>query len=167
MLVTHCPMECNVYLKQMKRRRRLKRENKNGKKYSVTMEEVPDKVMPNGERLIMIEELDEDSQEHIAHKIHGGQSWDPNPKVIDKLVKELVPEQFHDFLLVFQKKELECMPLRKLWEHVIKMKLGFVPKKSKVYPLSPLKQKEMDSFISGNAIYGLQNPLKPLQYSFR
>jgi hypothetical protein len=74
MLMTHCPMEYNVYLKQVKRRRRLKRENKNGKKYSVTMEEVPNKEMPNGERLIMIEELDEDSQAHIAHKIHGGQS---------------------------------------------------------------------------------------------
>jgi hypothetical protein len=63
-------------------------------------------------------------------------------------VKELVSKQFNDFLLVFQKKELECMPLRKLWDHVIEMKLGFVPKKSKVYPLSPLEQKEVDSFIT-------------------
>jgi hypothetical protein len=143
--MTHCPEECNVYLK---RKRRLKREKENGKKYSVTMEEVPDEEMPNGERLIMIKELDEDSQEEVVHKIHGGQSWDSNPRVIDKPVEELVPEQFHDFLLIFQKKELECMLLRKLWDHVIEMKLGFVLKKSKVYPLSPLEKKEVDSFIT-------------------
>jgi hypothetical protein len=112
------------------------------------MEEVPDEEMPNGERLIMIDELDEDSQEDLVHKICGGQSWDLNPKVVNKPVEELVPEQFHDFLSVFQKKELEHMLLRKLWDHAIKMKPGFVLKKSKVYPLSPLEQEEVDSFIS-------------------
>jgi hypothetical protein len=145
--MTCCPKECNVYLKQMKRRRRLKREKENGKKYSVMMEKVPDEEMPNGERLIMIDELDEDSQEDLVHKICGGQSWDPNPKVVNNSVEELVPEQFHDFLLVFQKKESECMPLRKPWNHMIEMKPGFVPKKSKVYLLSPLKQEEVDSFV--------------------
>jgi hypothetical protein len=43
----------------MKRRRRLKREKENGKKYSVTMEEESDEEMPNGERPIMIDKLDE------------------------------------------------------------------------------------------------------------
>jgi hypothetical protein len=62
----------------------------NGKWYSITMEEVPDEEMPNGERPIMIDKLDEDSQENVVHKIHGGQSWDPNPKVINKPVEELV-----------------------------------------------------------------------------
>jgi hypothetical protein len=76
----------------MKRRRRLTREKENGKKYSVTMEEVPDEEMPDGERPIMIDELDEDSQENVVHKIRGGQSWDPNPKVINKPVEELVPK---------------------------------------------------------------------------
>jgi hypothetical protein len=58
-------------------------------------------------------------------------------------VEELVPEQFHDCLSVFQKKESECMPLRKLWDHVIKKKPGFGPN-----PLSPLEQEEVDSFIT-------------------
>jgi hypothetical protein len=120
----------------------------NGKKYSIMMEEVPDEEMPNGERLIMIDELDEDSQEDLVHKIQGGQSWDPNPKVVNKPVEELVPEQFHDFPLVFQKKDAECMLLRKPWDHMIEMKLGYVLKKSKVYLLSPLEQEEVDSFIT-------------------
>jgi hypothetical protein len=132
----------------MKRRRRLTREKENGKRYSVMLEEVPDEEMPNGERPIMINELDEDSQENVVHKICGGQSWDPNPKVINKPVEELVPKRFHNFLSVFQKSESERMPLRKLWDHAIEMKLGFMPKKSKVYLLSPLEQEEVDSFIT-------------------
>jgi hypothetical protein len=125
-----------------------KKKKENGKKYSVMMEELPDEEMPNGERPIMIDELEEDSQEDLVHKIHGGQSWDLNPKIINKSVEELVPEQFHCFSLVFQKKELKHMLLRKLWDHVIEMKLGFVPNKAKVYPLFPLEQKELDSFIT-------------------
>jgi hypothetical protein len=37
------------------------------------MEEVPDKEMPSGERPIMIDELDEDSQEDLVHKICGSE----------------------------------------------------------------------------------------------
>jgi hypothetical protein len=163
--MTHCPKECNVYLKQMKRRRRLTREKENEKKYSVTMEEVPDEEMPNGERLIMIDKLDEDSQENVVHKICGGQSWDLNPKVVNKPVEELLPKQFHDFLLVFQKRELECMLLRKPWDHMIEMKLGFMLKKSKVYPLSPLEQEEVDSFITEQFRKGCIQPSKSPQTS--
>jgi hypothetical protein len=164
--MTCCPKECNVYLKWMKRRQRLTREKENGKKHSVTMEEVPDEEMPNVERLIMINELDEDSQEDLVHKICGGQSWDPNPKVVNKPVEELVPEWFHNFLLVFQKRESECMLLRKLWDHMIKMKLGFVLKKSKVYLLSPLEQEEeVDSFITEQLRKGYIWPSKLPQTS--
>jgi hypothetical protein len=113
----------------------------------------------------MINELDEDSQEDLVHKIHGGQSWDLNPKVIDKPVEEFVPKQFHDFLLVFQKKKLEHMPLRKPWDHVIGIKLGFVLKKSKVYPLSPLEQKGVDSFITEQLRKGYIPPSKSPQTS--
>jgi hypothetical protein len=49
-------------------------------------------------------------------------------------VEELVPGKYHEYLSVFQKKQSERMPLRKLWDHVIEMKEEFVLKKSKVYP---------------------------------
>jgi hypothetical protein len=111
------------------------------------VEEVPDEEILNGERPIMIEDLGKDSQCEVVHKIHRGQSWDLNPKVIDKPVGELVPEQFHDFLSVFKKKESERMLCRKPWDHTTEMKPGFVLQKSKVYLLSPLEQEEVDSFI--------------------
>jgi hypothetical protein len=133
------------------------------------MEEVPGEEMLNGERLIMIDKLDEDSQEDLVYKICGGQSWDPNPKVIDKPVEELVPEQFHDFRSVFHKKESKYMLLRKSWDHMIEMKPGFVLKKSKCIPHPLWSRKKWIVLLqnnSGKAIHNLQNPLQPPQYSF-
>jgi len=37
---------------------------------------------------------------------------------------------------VFGKKQLERILIRKVWDHVIDVKEGFVLKKGKVYPLS-------------------------------
>ena len=160
--MTRYPRECNVFAWQVKKVKKVKREKNSMQKYSVTMEEVPDEDMPNGDRLIMIEE---DDQKDLFQFIHGGQSWDPNPPKIDKPVEELVPKKYHDYLSVFQKKESERMPLRKLWDHGIKLKLGFVPKKSKVYPLSPQEQIEVDSFIKEQLRKGYICPSKSPQIS--
>ena len=54
----------------------------------MTMEEVPDEEMPNGE--ILINHLI-DAHQDLFHIIRGGQSWDKNPKKIDKPVEEIVP----------------------------------------------------------------------------
>jgi hypothetical protein len=145
--MTHCPRECNMFVKEKKKEMRLGREKMNPQKYSVTMEEIPDEEMPNGEKPIMIEELGKDDRDDLVHIIRGGQSWDPNPKVIDKPVEEWVPKQYHNYLFVFQKEDSERMPLRKPWDHVIDMKADFQPRKSKVHPLSPQEQEEVDSFL--------------------
>ena len=39
------------------------------------------------------------------------------------------------------------MPARKVWNHVIEVKEGFVPRKRKVYPLSREEREEMREFI--------------------
>jgi len=40
--------------------------------------------------------------------------------------KKLVPEKFHKWIKVFEKKQSERM-LRKLWDYVIDVREGFVP----------------------------------------
>ena len=50
--------------------------------------------------------------------------------------KKLVPEKFHEWIKVFGKKQSERMPTRKLWNHAIDVKEGFMPRKGKIYPLS-------------------------------
>ena len=73
---------------------------------------------------------------------------------VEKSVEDMVPTRFHKYLLVFKKKESECLPLCKLWDHVIETKSGFQLKKSKVYALSPKEQEEVDDFINEQLMKG-------------
>jgi len=41
----------------------------------------------------------------------------------------------------------ERIPTRKVWDHVIEVKEGFVPKKGKVYSLSREEREEVREFI--------------------
>ena len=62
-------------------------------------------------------------------------------------VKKLVPEKFHEWIKMFGKKQSERMLKRKVWDHAIDVKEGFVPKKGKVYPLSREEREEVREFI--------------------
>ena len=61
--------------------------------------------------------------------------------------KKLVPEKFYKWIKVFGKKQSERMPTRKLWNHAIDMKEGFILRKGKVYPLSREEREEVREFI--------------------
>ena len=61
--------------------------------------------------------------------------------------KKLVPERFHEWIKVFGKKQSERMPMRKVWDHAIDVKEGFVPKKGKVYLLLREEREEVRKFI--------------------
>ena len=51
-------------------------------------------------------------------------------------------KKFHPWIKVFGKKQLERMLIRKVWDHAIEVKEGFVLQKRKVYPLSREKVRE-------------------------
>ena len=102
--MTHCPKECNVYGRKMKKEKRKKKEKEHPRKYSVMMEEVEDEEMPNGEVPIMIEK---EEQKQTFRAVCGGQSWDKNIVKVEKPVEEWVPKVYHEHLSVFQKKESE------------------------------------------------------------
>ena len=55
--------------------------------------------------------------------------WDEEKEVArsEEEAKKLVLEKFHRWIKVFRKKQSERIPTRKLWDHVIDMKEGFVP----------------------------------------
>jgi len=48
---------------------------------------------------------------------------------------------------MFGKKTSERMPTRKMWDHMIELKEGFVPRKGKVYLLSREEREEVREFI--------------------
>ena len=75
--------------------------------------------------------------------------WDEEEEVAksEAEAKNLVPEKFHRWIKVFGKKQLERMPTRKLWNHAIDVKEGFIPQKGKVYPLLREEREEVREFI--------------------
>ena len=75
--------------------------------------------------------------------------WDEEEEAVksEAEAKKLVPEKFHRWIKVFSKKQLERMPIRKIWDHAIDMKKGFVPRKGKVYLLSREEREEVYKFI--------------------
>ena len=61
--------------------------------------------------------------------------------------KKLVLEKFHRWIKVFGKKQSERLPTWKIWDHVIDIKKGFVPRKGKVYLLTREEREEVQEFI--------------------
>ena len=74
-------------------------------------------------------------------------SYMDKPKKVEKTAEELVPKEYHQYLKVFSKEELERMPIRKPWDHVNELKEMFKPKKGRLIPLSCEEQEEVSAFI--------------------
>ena len=64
-----------------------------------------------------------------------------------RTVEEIVSRMFHKYFKIFEKKELERMPMRKTWDHVIDLRKGFVLKKRKIYLLSRIEREEIQKVL--------------------
>ena len=91
--------------------------------------------------------------------------WDEEEEVAKSEVeaKKLILEKFHKWIKVFGKKQSERMPTRKIWDHTIDLKEGFMPRKEKVYPLSREEREEVREFVKEQLRKGYIRPLKSLQ----
>ena len=65
----------------------------------------------------------------VRKVVEDWEIWDKEEEVAKSEVeaKKLVPEKFHEWIKVFGKKQSERMPMRKLWDHAIEVKEGFMP----------------------------------------
>ena len=77
-----------------------------------------------------------------------------------KTAVEMVPLQFHVYLDHFEKKSSEWFPTSKPWNHAIDLTDDFVPKKQKLYLLSPTETEEIGSFIDEQLRKGYIRPSK-------
>jgi transposase InsO family protein len=77
-----------------------------------------------------------------------------------KSFRESVPKAFHDFEDVFSKESFDELPDRKPWDHAIELELGAKTSSTKVYPLSPNEQEQLDAFIEENLASGRIRPSK-------
>ena len=64
-----------------------------------------------------------------------------------RVTDEIVPQRFHKYLKVFEKKDSERMPMRKAWDHTIDLRERFVPKKGKIYPLLRVEREKVQEFV--------------------
>ena len=79
--------------------------------------------------------------------------------------EEMVPQRFHKYLKVFEKKDSERMLMRKTWDHAIDLREEFVPKKRKIYPLSKVEREEVQEFVKDQLRKGYIRPSKSPQIS--
>jgi len=64
------------------------------------------------------------------------------------------PDCVRGFKSVFAKEDFNILPEHRQWDHAIELIPGSEPKSSKVYPLSPVEQKELDVFLEENLCTG-------------
>ena len=81
-----------------------------------------------------------------------------NEKRAELSVEEMVPEDLHNLLDVFDDNKANRFPESNVWDHKIDMKEGFEPKSFKNYNLTPEEQKELDKFLDKNLEKGYIRP---------
>ena len=143
--MTRCPDECGKKWKTG-------RQMKPGWKKQEEREKEKERRRPT------IEE-----EKMIARIVEGKE--DEEDLIELRATEEMVPQRFHKYLKVFEKKDSERMPMRKTWDHAIDLREGFVPKKGKIYPLSRVEREEVQKFVKNQLRKGYIRLLKLLQTS--
>jgi hypothetical protein len=76
-----------------------------------------------------------------------------------------VPSWAEDFSDIFNKESFNSLLERWTWDHTIELILDSKPANCKVYPIFPLKQKELDAFIAEGLSIGHIHASKSLMVS--
>jgi len=71
-----------------------------------------------------------------------------------------LPTYVMEFQSVFTKEDFDILLEHRKWDHAIELIPGAEPKSSKVYPLFPLEQAELDAFLEENLHTGRIRPSK-------
>jgi len=70
------------------------------------------------------------------------------------------PDCIRGFESIFAKEDFDILPEHRQWDYAIELVPGSEPKSSKVYSLSPVEQKELDTFLEENLHTGQIHPSK-------
>ena len=64
--------------------------------------------------------------------------------------KDIVPKPYQEFKDIFVKESFDELPDQKKWDHAIELILDAQMFSTKVYPLAPVEQKQLDEFLDKN-----------------
>jgi len=115
-----------------------------------------------GDRLFMMRILPEPAVEDLCATFTISQKLAEGARRALEMQKGLLtlPDCVKGFKSVFAKEDFDVLPEHRQWDHAIELVPGSEPKSSKVYPLSPVEQKELDSFLEENLRTGQIRPSK-------
>ena len=105
-----------------------------------------------GDRLFMARILPEPAVEDLRATSTISQKLAEGARRASETWKGLLtlPNCVKGFESVFAKENFDILPAHRQWDHAIELVLGLEPKSSKVYSLSLVEQKELDSFLEEN-----------------
>jgi hypothetical protein len=124
---------------------------------TTTMEEVLDKEEHlnwpiNASDKVLLEYLGMENKLWINSKgnLATKLASEANQKKPDLTPEQLVPQEYHHYLDIFDEDKANWFPDTRPWDHKIEMKSGFEPKSFKTYNLTPEEQVELDKFLKEN-----------------
>jgi len=105
-----------------------------------------------GDRLFMTRILLEPAAEDLRATSTISQKLAEGARQASETQKGLFipPDYAKEFESVFAKKDFNILPEHRQWDYAIELIPGSEPKSWKVYPLSPVEQKELDFFLEEN-----------------
>jgi hypothetical protein len=81
--------------------------------------------------------------------------------------EESIPSKYHLYWDVFSKAEFDCLPPKRPWDHAIELMKDFKPVRRKLYPLSKVKNEQLDMFIDKHVATGCIRPsISPMVLPF-
>jgi len=115
-----------------------------------------------GDKLFMTRILSEPAVKDLHATSMISQKLAEGARQVSEMQKRLLtlPDCAKGFKSVFAKENFDILPEHRQWDHAIELILGSEPKSLKVYPLSPVEQKELDSFLEENLYTGRIRPSK-------
>ena len=132
------------------------------------MEELPDEEEPKNRTLyptnkdlnaVLLELSIQINKVTIATELATEENW----KKEEKTDKELVPQEYHEYLDIFSEEKAAQFPESRSWDHKIEIKEGFEPKSFKNYNLTMAEQLKLDKFLKENLekgfIWPSQSPM--------
>ena len=75
-------------------------------------------------------------------------------------IEDVIPEPYLSFWDVFSKELFDELLEQKQWDHAFDLVSGFKPFSTKVYPISPVEQKELNDFLDKNLSSSCIRPSK-------
>ena len=154
--MTRCPEECGKQWKPVQGKSGWEKQKE---------EEATEEVEKKREEKERRKKQKKGRSVEVRKVVEECEIWDEDEEAerSEAEAKKLVPEEFHRWIKIFGKKQSERMLTRKIWDHVIDVKEGFILRKGKVYPLSREEREEVREFLKDQLSKGYIQPSKSLQ----